>query len=217
MSSDESLAVRCPRCARYVAAKVCGFYTERDEAGDAQRHALLACPDCSHPFLVKQDSYPLETVTGAWTEGLTPPVVLYPSELTALDPSVPSNIAESYLEARRVFSLAAGHTAAAIMCRRTLEGICKSFSAKGKTLHAMLKDLRERSVIEKRLHEWADDVLRDLGNDAAHDVDVVISREDAQDALDFTRAIIEYLYVFEAAFTRFKARRGSAQIGTTES
>ena len=133
--------------------------------------------------------------------------MLYPGVPESLDSSVPTAIADSYLEARRAFGQAAAFTGAAILCRRTLEGICKDRGAAGGNLKSKLLDLKTKGIIEPRLHEWADEVLRGLGNDAAHDVGQTISKDDAQDALEFTKAIIEYLYVFEAAFQRFKGRR----------
>ena len=90
---------------------------------------------------------------------------------------------------------------------RTLEGICTDFQASGRTLKNKLEDLNTKGIIEMRLFDWADDVLRTVGNNAAHDVDKVVSREDASDTLEFTKAIMEYLYVLEAAFKRFKERQ----------
>ena len=58
-----------------------------------------------------------------------------------------------------------------------------------------------------RLREWST-ALRMAGNEGAHDVAVTISREYARDMLDFTNAIIDYLFSFRDKFERFKARRG---------
>jgi hypothetical protein len=203
----ETIAVRCPGCERAVAAPVWGtrgFETD----GEPRRYALLSCPDCNHPFLLRQEgAYEYDHRDNTGSTRWARPSLLFPAQPDRLDPAVPENIARSYLEARRCFYDASAYTAAAIMCRGTLEGICASFEAKGRNLQAKLADLKTRGLIEARLHEWADDVLRALGNDAAHDVDTIISKQDALDALDFTKAIVEYLYVLEAAFKRFKERR----------
>ena len=61
-------------------------------------------------------------------------------------------------------------TACAIMCRRTLEGICDSHGIVAGNLDGKLKKLRDDEVIERRLFEWADS-LRLVGNEAAHDVE----------------------------------------------
>jgi hypothetical protein len=137
--------------------------------------------------------------------GVTPNCCIRP-KTRKLDQSVPEKIAESYQEAARTLSVDAP-TATAIMCRRTLEGICSHYEAKGNNLSKKLVWLKDQGKIDERIFEWSNSVLRSLGNDAAHKVDEVISSEDAEAALEFTRAIIEYLFVFTAAFEKFKERR----------
>lgn len=203
----DNIVVYCARCEKHVTGRSHGEH-RYDEDGEEVSRTFLTCPACSDPFVVHQQGsyHPSDYGSGyelSWSDA----VVLLPGDAKSLDASVPINIAASYAEARRVFSSASAHTAAAIMCRRTLEGVCAHLDAKGGNLARKLDNLKERGLIEPRIHEWANHVLRSLGNDAAHDVDAVISKEDAKDALDFTKAIIEYLFVFEAAFQQFKKRR----------
>lgn len=66
--------------------------------------------------------------------------------------------------------------------------------------------MQEKGIVEKRLYEWAD-ALRLVGNEAAHDVERPVSSEDATDTLDFTRALIEYVYAYQEKFTAFRKRR----------
>jgi Domain of unknown function (DUF4145) len=206
-SDIDTIVVHCTECEKSVTGRSHGEHRYGDE-DDAHRHVFLSCPDCGGPFVVHQhgNMYRSDHGTGyvlRWEDK----TVVFPADPQSLDPSVPINIATSYLEARRVYTAASANTAAAIMCRRTLEGICGHLEAKGGNLAKKLDNLKERGLIEPRIHEWANHVLRSLGNDAAHDVDAVISKEDAKDALDFTKAIIEYIFVFETAFQRFKKRR----------
>jgi hypothetical protein len=56
------------------------------------------------------------------------------------------------------------------------------------------------------IDEW-DDALRLAGNEAAHDVNVTISGDDARDMLEFTSAILDYLFSFWDKFERFRKRR----------
>jgi hypothetical protein len=94
--------------------------------------------------------------------------------------------------------------ATAMMCRRTLETICIHLGATSFNLGAKLTELKTK--IDPKLHEWADQVLRELGNDAAHimgDIDA----EDAQDAVEFTRALIHNLFTLEKSYEDFKKRR----------
>jgi hypothetical protein len=100
------------------------------------------------------------------------------------------------------------YTAAAIMCRKTLEGICAAHNAESRNLAQSLKVLRDNETIDRRLFEWAEE-LRLFGNEAAHDVNVTITASDAQDIVDFTRALIEYVFTFRDRFESFKQRRES--------
>jgi hypothetical protein len=85
------------------------------------------------------------------------------------------DIVRAFKEARTCFR-AKAFTAAAIMCRKTLEGICSAHGVKSSgTLAAQLKKLKDNEVIENRLFEWAEE-LRTMGNEAAHGVEVVIRR-----------------------------------------
>jgi hypothetical protein len=130
--------------------------------------------------------------------------ILFPGETFKLQ-GVPESIARGHAEAFMCFH-ARAYTASALMCRRTLEAMCKDKAATKGSLALNLKELQARGVIDARLYAWAD-ALRIVGNDAAHSVDEFMNKEDAKDGLDFTRAIVEYIYTFTDAFERFKARR----------
>jgi predicted LPLAT superfamily acyltransferase len=69
-----------------------------------------------------------------------------------------------------------------------------------------LEKMKNDGLIDDRLYEWAD-TLRLAGNEAAHDVNVTVSRDDARDMLEFTNAILDYLFSFCDKFERFKLRR----------
>jgi hypothetical protein len=49
--------------------------------------------------------------------------------------------------------------------------------------------------------------FEDAGNQAAHDVGVTVSREDAGDLLDFAEVVTEYLYTFRDKYEKFQSRR----------
>ena len=97
-------------------------------------------------------------------------------------------------------------TAGAIMCRKTLEGACKESGASERTLAASLKELKDAGVIDERLAEWAM-ALRMSGNEAAHDINVRVSAEDARDLIEFTGAFLENLFILKDRFDKFMARR----------
>jgi hypothetical protein len=92
------------------------------------------------------------------------------------------------------------------MCRKTLEGLCAEHNVTGKNLVQALRELKEQNIIEQRLYEWAD-ALRISGNEAAHDVSVTVTAEDARDILEFTNALLEYVFTFRDKFEAFKERQ----------
>ncbi len=141
-------------------------------------------------------------------DGWGTPVRIYPPRDRSLHCSVPKRIRQAFTEAR-ICLRSKAPTAAAIMCRKTLEGVCSEHGVKSGTLAAQLKKLKENGVIEGRLFEWAE-ALRTIGNEAAHGVEFVVSPEDAQDTLEFTEALIEYVFTYRDKIESFKKRRAKA-------
>lgn len=155
---------------------------------------FLKCPKCEWPALVM--SWP-DPVFGE-------PERLYPPRERPVD-YLPNAIRAAYVEARSCFRGKA-FTASTIMCRKTLEGVCREHNIDQGDLVKDLRKLRDEEIIDSRLFEWAD-ALRISGNEAAHDVRIQVSVEDAKDVLDFTNAILEYLFTFREKFEEFKKRR----------
>ncbi len=201
--AHETLVIHCATCAcPQVGTVIASYVRDWDEYSAVKvRASLVRCPKCWEPFLAEADNH--EYSEG---DGWSSPTFLYPGDPSRLDSSVPSQIGASFIEARRAFERASAYTGAALMCRGTLEGICKHYEAKGGNLKTNILWLKDNGVTPC-LFEWSDEVLRSLGNDAAHDVDAEARREDAKDALDFTKALLECLFVFQAAYQRFKERR----------
>jgi len=200
------VVLECKNCEAIVDAKEIAQHTyddplrwTEDDGTEAEypfdaRVVLASCPKCNHPML----AYDNEGTTGEF-------VRVYPPMNRNLHPSVPKHIREAFTEARICFR-AKAFIAAAIMCRKTLEGICSAHGTKSKNLAGELKELKEKGVIENRLFEWADQ-LRTMGNDAAHGVEFTVLREDAEDTLQFTEALIEYVFTYRDRFDEFKKRR----------
>jgi hypothetical protein len=169
----------------------------KEEIDFGERVVLVVCPKCDQPMLAYDDV----TSHGDF-------VRIYPAADRNLHRSVPKPIREAFTEARTCFR-AKAFIAAAIMCRKTLEGICSAHGAKSRSLAGELKELKDKGVIENRLFEWAEE-LRTMGNEAAHGVEFVVSREDAEDTLQFTEALIEYVFTYRDRFEEFKKRRAKS-------
>jgi hypothetical protein len=205
--------VFCPDCNMQVEARVIcsgsGGFVANSSAPieDAEYHgssySVGLCSRCAGPFLVRESRY---GVAGEF-ETVTDEVILFPTTSRLPLDGVPDPVKRAYEQALRCFS-AASYEASALMCRRCLQALCKSFSATGKSLQAKLESLRMADVIDKRLAEWAHGV-RAIGNEAAHDTDAELSIDDARDAIDFTEALLMYVFALNARFAEFQRRRNA--------
>ena len=129
--------------------------------------------------------------------------------------AVPESLRLEHIEAKKCFKNGA-YTAAVVMVRRTLEGVCVEHGIKGMPLFKALTQLQNTGLIEGRLLEWAQ-ALRVLGNEGAHFTGNRVARQDAQDALALAEAILNYMYVFSEQFTEFMKRRQEAEPGQESS
>lgn len=195
----ETVAVQCPHCARTVHSKIGGatnWYVS--ESGEAGRYLLASCEQCQGPILFSQDYE-------QWEEKYDPPIVLYPTRERAFGGNIPPSVRIAFEEAETCFK-ASAHTASALMCRRSLEAITHEKGASGRTLAEKIKALEEKGLITGEFTSWFD-MLRQVGNQAAHDVTAPVSSTDARDTLDFTHALIEFIYSYRQKFEDFKNRR----------
>ena len=190
------MVIECGMCDTFVDAKVLASYGYNPDEGPPGEYTFLRCPKCSGPAVVVQEDY---------GDGLDSPFRVYPAQEDRLSFSIPEPIRNAYGEAWRCHR-AKAFTAAAIMCRKTLEAICVAHGGTSKNLFNALKELKDKGVIENRLYDWAD-ALRISGNEAAHDVAVTVSSEDARDLMEFTKALLEYVFTFRDKFEQFKKRR----------
>ena len=191
----------CKHCGATVDAIERGSFEAFDaELGVPEKYTLAECPRCSSAFLLLQNDWG----DGKWDA----PGRLFPARDDFVGFAVPQSIRNAFAEASRCLA-AKAFTACAIMCRKSLEGVCEDHGATGRTLVDRLTALKSMGVIEGRLFEWSD-ALRLVGNEAAHDVKVEVTPQDAADALAFTRAVLEYVYTFRDQFEQFKKRRSKS-------
>ena len=170
------------------------------EQGPPARVTVVSCDTCRNPMVVLQEDY-----GDGWDEA----VRVWPATRRALSLAVPSDLRAEHDEARKCLDMKA-HTAAVVMVRRTLEGVCAQHGVKERTLVRSLQVMRDQGHIDQRLLDWAD-ALRVLGNEGAHYTGKSVAREDALAAVDFAEAMLDYLYVLTAKFEEFKKRRESAE------
>ena len=209
----DAFDVFCPECNILVNAEVIahgsGAYRsdavspleEVDAEYRIDHYYVAVCRRCGGAFLIRQAIF---GVPGEF-ETITDESVLFPPEATAGLEGLPDSIARTLAQAHRSFSTAS-YDAAALMCRRALEGVCTLLKAKGLALAQRLADLQAAGYIDTRLLNWAHGV-RLIGNEAAHDIDTTVTLEDARDIIDLTEALLMYVFTLDAKFRSFSGRR----------
>lgn len=206
---QEKIGGFCPTCNCLVAAEVKGeasgsptedlmeHLTPGEDGFHGVRYAIAFCPGCNGVFLERSTT--TEPSDYQYRE------ILFPPPLRRAVSGLPESL-------RRAFDSAAScldtgnYDACLVMCRKCLDGVCALLGAGDKNLKESLKKLRESREIDGRLLTWANQ-LRLTGNEAAHDLDSEVSREDARDSLEFVEAILLYTFTLKHRFSRFQERR----------
>lgn len=196
------MIIECINCRQYVEAMEAGGYLRHFNGnGPSRRYTLLCCSECHAPIVVEQANIGNMAEGDKWDT----PSIVYPEGDAQASPLAPHEIRQAFAEACRCYRVQA-YTASAIMCRKTIEGVCETNGVNERNLSASLRVMKERSLIDERLFEWSD-ALRAFGNAAAHGVGTEISQADAKDAIEFTNAILDYLFSYRDRFEEFKKRR----------
>lgn len=194
------MIVECNYCEARVDGRLIAKHISYDPDTDPDSFYayLLECPRCKSTLLAGK--YKCE-------EGN--PTRLWPRPDTIISGSIPEIIRSSIEEATKCFKVGA-YSACAVMCGRSLEGICRNYGTKQKYLGAGLRELKDNGVIDKRLYQWAEE-LQKARNISAHATGEKISKEDARDLLDFVNAICEYVFVLTEKFNEFTRRKNKAR------
>ncbi|WP_168653987.1 HEAT repeat domain-containing protein [Dolichospermum sp. UHCC 0406] len=170
----------------------------------------LLCPNCEDfniiKFVENCDSYKVEMCYEPKTET----IYLYPllKEFADMSPKA-KDIRDTFREARTCFQ-GELYTSSVVMCRKTMEMLCLYFKIEQPgNLHGKLAKMRDEEIIDNKFYEWAN-VLKSFGNEAVHSSEK-FSKEDTQDILDFTYALVEYCIDFNDKFENLLERRGKVQ------
>lgn len=201
------MIVECPFCMANVDGRV--LYEREDVPGkdddyDPYKTSLIECLSCKSLILVGQN-YVIEDDSD-WGKGTR----LWPSPRRYLAWSIPSKVRTSLEEAEKCLGAGAWIGCVA-MCGRALEGVCRHFKTKSQYLGGGLKELKQREIIDKRLYEWSQELQRHR-NIAAHATDENISKQDAEELLDFVVSISDYIFVLNEKFEQFMKRKQDQKI-----
>jgi len=201
------MLIQCSYCQSKVDGRQLGEVEEQEEEG-MYRVVLLECPVCNKALVGLQ--FRCQTEYGwEWDDAAR----VYPEpEKNSGSYAIPVAVRESLQEARRCFG-ARAFTAAAVMCGRAIEEMCRAHGTGNVPLAQGLIVLRDQGVIDARLYKWGDS-LRQERNIGAHATGVSISGQDARDVLDFATAICEYVYVLSDRYQRYLDRKSKAKPAT---
>jgi hypothetical protein len=203
------MIVECTHCRSHVQATVHGQYEKlSDGSGPSHLLSMLSCDQCKNPILIRQANVGNMAEGDKWDT----PFQVFPSLDARVNPNAPREIQSAFEEACACYR-AQAYTASAIMCRKTLEGVCEVHGIKAGNLAKSLREMRDKGVIDDRLYEWSD-LLRMAGNEAAHGVGLSIGQADARDILEFINAILDYIFSFRDRFEEFKKRRAKPNKAT---
>lgn len=195
------MLIDCPFCKSRVDAKEHG-HREWSTPDDPypSRIVVAECPSCGNTLVGEHQKFDHPEYGEVWTDSTR----LWPYPKKRIPRNVPNIVKLSLEEADICFS-AGALSACAVMCGRSLEGICAHFKVKV-TLASGLQALLDQEIIDKRLFQWGDE-LRKVRNLGAHATNQKITAEDARDVLDFAHAITEYVFVLNEQFERFMKRK----------
>lgn len=193
---------RCPQRIEFVHAYHESWYSEdgtvlpHDEGPDSEAIVCI-CETCNAVLLYDGIS---QGETGVW------PALAYPRD-TQLDRAAPEPIRAIYNEAALVKRNAPN--AFAMLIRKGIEAICDDRGAANGTLIVRLKVLSDKGEIPPVLAEVTD-ILRIVGNTAAHGALQSITSPMTWAIDDFFRTIVEYVYVAPSNLAEFKRKLSKA-------
>lgn len=195
----------CPHCGNRTPQRIAFEHTYRAtwygsdgkpldwQEGPNSEAILCVCETCNAVLLYDGIEY---SETGLWPE------LVHPRNST-LPIAVPELIRDIYHEAAIVKQNAPN--AFAILIRKGLEAICDEKGAAKGTLEKRLSFLVSRGDIPPVLAELTE-VLRVVGNSAAHSALQSITAPMTWAIDEFFRTIIEYVYVAPSKVTAFRKR-----------
>jgi hypothetical protein len=162
---------------------------------------LVECPSCHGPLLGSAISIEDEFHNWSWDTAER----LWPTPSVAeVGPAIPEAARRDIKDAQKCLSHGI-YSAAAVLCGRALERLIKE-KGSADTIAKGLAELKAKGVIDERLFSWAE-ALRKERNIGAHASDEDTTKENAQDIIDFTIAIFDYVYTLSEKYERYVARK----------
>lgn len=191
------ISIYCPHCDRHTSIEPALIEVKRGsdveaiwKQGPGKMWWIGVCNYCHEPVLVLNEG-----------------VKVYPHPLPMpTNQHVPEAIRADLDEAKQCFAVSAWR-AAAVMARRAMQSAAIEKGATNDRLANQIAELAERGKITVDLKEWAD-VVRWIGNDAAHPGGEPVTKEDAEEVLELAEQFLHVLYVAPAIAKKLRQKKG---------
>ena len=194
------ITIDCPHCAVRVRTEAKSWVGDADEGA----YFLVACPSCQSPLFGTSVTYQDENNHWRWDTAER----LWPTPSVAdVGPSIPEAARRDIRDAQKCLSHGI-YSAAAVLCGRAIERLIKE-KAGANMIGKGLSQLKAKGVIDERLYSWAEP-LRKERNIGAHASDEDTTKENAQDIIDFTIAIFDYVYTLSEKYEKYLARKAAS-------
>lgn len=198
---SQEIIIDCPHCmVRVKAAARTLIPGEADEC-----FFLVQCPSCKSPLFGSAYSFQDDYNDWHWTNAER----IWPAPaVTEVSNVIPEPARRDIKDAQKCVSHGI-YSAGAVLCGRALERLIKEKTGSAHMIGKGLKQLLDSGAIDQRLYEWAE-ALRRERNIGAHASDEEITKENAQDVIDFTIAIFDYVYTLSEKYAKYMARKSAA-------
>lgn len=194
---SNSTVIDCPQCSVRVKADI------KSWVGNAEDEAyfLAECPSCKQALLGKAFVYQDERMNYEWSNAER----MWPAPAdTEVSSSIPGAARRDIKDAQKCLSHGI-YSAAAVLCGKALERLIQE-KAGANMIGKGLAELKAKGVIDERLFAWAE-ALRKERNIGAHASEQDTTRENAQDVIDFTIAIFDYVYTLSEKYDKYLTRK----------
>jgi HEPN domain-containing protein len=195
---SHEVVIDCPHCVVRVKAKA-----ESWLGGGDTYFFLVECPSCKGALFGSAEN----TIDEFNNWGWTPAERIWPSPaISEISPSIPPTARSDIKDAQKCLSHGI-YSAAAVLCGRALERLIKE-KVGSQMIGKGISELKAKGIIDQRLFDWAE-ALRKERNIGAHASDEETTKEDAEDIVDFTIAIFDYVYTLSEKYERYVERKMS--------
>ena len=169
----------------------CGVFSTISIRTQSGGHCIYECDQCNEIFLLIIDGEQI--------------IDQYPKRTPKLDPAIPKDVANDYIEAIKCYDVSA-FKASVVMCRRALQTSVIDKGASNGRLIDQIDELCRKGIITEDIKNWSHEI-RLTGNIGAHPDGLEdVSPQDADELIKFMEEYLNYVYIMPAKVAAKRAR-----------